>query len=862
MRKFLLLPEDSDHNVSVFYHTNTSQQSSNDVESFIDKNQIIPHPPDHFFGREVDIYNILQSLSRFRLVRITGEPGIGKGSLAAAVCHYINSRRRCFRMETVIWLPLLNSPSEDTLMSALHRVFDIIQNESFQVSLREDCEFRRVCGIVVEKLYQKNALLAVDARQFAGELPMEKLFRFLEYLLRATKKVRIILIHSNETQRWWQCPCAEAQYELGTLHFKASALLFGVATPFVGGHCNRKAQTPRHFSNLIVNEDAETSKIGDDTLSKRSLKIFQMIGGGNPAKVLESARTIAPRRFDELISLGEKEDFHPEFSSRVELESHLMQHQRDIEDAVSRKDFKAASELYDAQNDLKLLLNSFPSLLELKKQRSALERSIKVALSKSDYTGAQALQDSLNLVTEKQTREEEALGETKPAAADASFNTRAEIDMQICKLEAELRLATANGVDFARAKVISAQLSRLQESCKSFPSKSDLQAELQSMSKALEDSIRQRRIDSSEMLHQIIQELNGQISQEEEAENRLRSEQANQAEAGPGAFASYGTNEESSMKAKNNQKLVAAKGQCEKAARFRRSSFFLSLPTPETDNGNDAISVAVGDEAEPEVGMKVENVGMGFPEDTEGNVRNENQEAESVTLDADDVENNEEEDSQGAEEERPETDLAFIPRPETDVDFCSRPETDVAFSSRPETDAAFRSRPGAMWSRPPERPEWSGISDRESEWSGLSERAPEPEGEHGGDTALQAAECDYDGLPIAAVVVDEDSEDDAAPGLTTIAEDGHVVTEEELAALRRKNGWCPCCGVTRTHAKKWPGRLRPLNNQYVLHGRCLQCYYVVDESATATASPRPGLSGVKKLIRAGKIMIQKRLGFF
>ena len=115
--KFVLLPdhENANHDVPIFVsnpivdwpgpgHLRKGPSCSNIIDddsmsSPSDDNdndnsswQCWPSAPPDFEGREVDMYRVITTLSSRRLVTLIGELGVGKSSLASAVCTYVSDR--------------------------------------------------------------------------------------------------------------------------------------------------------------------------------------------------------------------------------------------------------------------------------------------------------------------------------------------------------------------------------------------------------------------------------------------------------------------------------------------------------------------------------------------------------------------------------------------------------------------------------------------------------------------------------------------------------------------------------------------------------------------------------------------------
>ena len=122
--KFLLLPENGNHDVPIFpshkvqsvshwpppwddvfapQSTTSYQQSSvgnqrannqsiiPDVDPFPNLSHL-PHPPEDFIGREADMLNVIENLMRRRFVSLVGESGCGKSAIAHSVAVYLSER--------------------------------------------------------------------------------------------------------------------------------------------------------------------------------------------------------------------------------------------------------------------------------------------------------------------------------------------------------------------------------------------------------------------------------------------------------------------------------------------------------------------------------------------------------------------------------------------------------------------------------------------------------------------------------------------------------------------------------------------------------------------------------------------------
>jgi ABC-type glutathione transport system ATPase component len=68
----------------------------------------IPAPVESFIGRNQDVCIVLRQLKTKRLITLTGEPGIGKTTVAKFIANYIKSRKSEFIRNGVIFLNVIN----------------------------------------------------------------------------------------------------------------------------------------------------------------------------------------------------------------------------------------------------------------------------------------------------------------------------------------------------------------------------------------------------------------------------------------------------------------------------------------------------------------------------------------------------------------------------------------------------------------------------------------------------------------------------------------------------------------------------------------------------------------------------------
>lgn len=132
--KFILLPRGADHDINLFADAkpiwrwppirNSSRHVSNR------SSWSLTTPPQDFFGREIDMYHLLNVLCANQLVSVTGEDGIGKSSLVRGICQYIGKRKRSiFEIDCIVYVEDKQYSSISLLLQDLLR----IRNETSNV---------------------------------------------------------------------------------------------------------------------------------------------------------------------------------------------------------------------------------------------------------------------------------------------------------------------------------------------------------------------------------------------------------------------------------------------------------------------------------------------------------------------------------------------------------------------------------------------------------------------------------------------------------------------------------------------------------------------------------------------------------
>lgn len=328
MEKFVLLPRDGNHDVPVFKAKPVrewpkqprnqglvSSRSSRRRGSLMRMRSVMalgaksselstrnmmqedpsPTAPQFFIGREVDMYYILTALLKMkkRLVNVLGEPGIGRSSLACALCHYINERASTItEIQRIYFIkPKQHGGRNVSCRSLLRQLLDKLQEAGKCRPTDEDNDPEAMLDIICRSLKNDKALIVFDRMETleqsddAQELPM-----ILSTLLYDTKQVKVVLTGKHSLGQPSIGGQVEHPYNLGPLNFANTVRLFANLCP----HLHTPSERGLFFTELMT-FCGPCSQLfpGDPHMAERSREIFSMVGDGIPSKVEKAAYSIS-----------------------------------------------------------------------------------------------------------------------------------------------------------------------------------------------------------------------------------------------------------------------------------------------------------------------------------------------------------------------------------------------------------------------------------------------------------------------------------------------------------------------------------------------------------------------------------------
>ena len=276
MNKFVLLPEQGNHDVKVFESASSGQRRGQRERC---ARSGIPYVP-RLVGRDVDAYQVLQKLVHSRLVRVTGPPGIGKGSLAQTVGHYLDERKT---WGDVFWLDVIEDSNCNALYMQLYR--DLARrSQDLPLSLETPAE-EETRDRVLTDLDEEKAVIIIDAKKASDETT-RALGSFLYDLFKYTKHVKVVAVHRQGVPICSPNPSGYSWFEqdmaLEPLGFEDTVLVF--------------AEKYQHVSRT---SNAMWELVGK-LRPRSSPEMFKLLGEGIPSRIHMAATNMTLEEYKQL----------------------------------------------------------------------------------------------------------------------------------------------------------------------------------------------------------------------------------------------------------------------------------------------------------------------------------------------------------------------------------------------------------------------------------------------------------------------------------------------------------------------------------------------------------------------------------
>jgi nucleoside-triphosphatase THEP1 len=233
-------------------------------------------------------------LSR-RLVTISGPPGIGRSSLAAALCHYIDERKSTMMFEHIYFVRY--KPKRNGTASPIFSLCDHIKStRNWGKPISTNLDLDEAIEIILRALRKKKTLLAFERIDALERADAQDFQFFLSQIFAETKDVHVLISSDKSLGLLQLAGVGEGTYKLEPLSFRSTMKLFAFWCPHLQSSRDRK-----ELLDLIAPE----TDILDEFRScvDVSGKVKSMLGDGIPARILSAAHQMSIEEFNELKTL-------------------------------------------------------------------------------------------------------------------------------------------------------------------------------------------------------------------------------------------------------------------------------------------------------------------------------------------------------------------------------------------------------------------------------------------------------------------------------------------------------------------------------------------------------------------------------
>ncbi|KAG7359458.1 leucine rich repeat LRR-containing protein [Nitzschia inconspicua] len=420
-KAFKLLPEDGYHDVDIFFKRTLPKAPKSVQPADL---SLLPKIPDNFVGREVDMYEILESLRVDDVIRVGGGPGSGKASVLSALSRYVLERPASFQINSVFWLPPRAGVEvdPDSLYGDLVQVLNwILEAED---DIWDEDDYIETRERIMVELEDQRTILIIDGRVFTSEIAGEMLERFLTYLLNeATLKILLITSSDSSRAKTRRSRSEETIVHLGPLDFKSSALLFGNACPSVSIDGNPMVHTAEEFQKYLVPPsvakqmpEADVKKI---KRSRRQQELYDRMGKGNPRDIIEAATSCCEKDLCDLLRLAKKPEVA--VTSAAELDAERNKYTAAKEKAIEMKNFLRAKDLAEALEEMEDLRETYPSLEDMQKKEADYKQKFSELLKAKRYDDANLVKRKILAIKRNMMKERYANPVSTQAAAKNSI---------------------------------------------------------------------------------------------------------------------------------------------------------------------------------------------------------------------------------------------------------------------------------------------------------------------------------------------------------------------------------------------------------------------------------------------------------
>ena len=430
--RFCILPESPNnqyyHNTPVFFAGPVPQRPPPKDPHLAGRTAHLPRIPQHFIGREVDMYEIIEALRADDIIRVGGSPGNGKDSVVSAVCHYMLQRKEAFSVDEIFWLPPPEGvvADEDTLYGDLCLAMRLMDADTKGTNWDDDENLE--CRERIElELEDMKSLIVIDDRGFKERSQQDLLEKFLSHLLNAGTGSKVLIVTSKGSDEFSTVSGMsmatgrtgtgeESTIDIGPLNFKSTALLFGGICKFITSSGCPAAHSAEEFAELLEPPCvADQVAGGNDKISERRFDLFKRMGNGYPSRVVAAATNVKKKQFIELIGIANRPEVRVDSLGQLDREMLRLSAQK--QRAVRESNFLRATHLQVVLEELNEMREEFPTLEDLQNQEKIMKNELAAAVAARHYDAANELKKDMLILKKKIMKERRMAPSGKSSAA-------------------------------------------------------------------------------------------------------------------------------------------------------------------------------------------------------------------------------------------------------------------------------------------------------------------------------------------------------------------------------------------------------------------------------------------------------------
>ena len=262
-----------------------------------------PIPPLCFVGREIPMQAVVREIMNRerRLVTITGEKGIGRSSLACAVCHYINQRKNIVfkSIQHIYYIEAKREWGRTGTLLLFKELFRQLLVEDKVNPVEDDQDLDSVLLGICSGLRNRKALIVLDRIDLLDD-PTELYGQnFLSLLEELCKKANSIKVLATNTAHLGpdQPPLRECSIRLDALNLENSAKLLATLCP----RFETRPARDRFVQSVVSPE--ERNLLPGENIPESSRRKFSLLGFGFPMEI-EYIAAYRPANVDELMNMA------------------------------------------------------------------------------------------------------------------------------------------------------------------------------------------------------------------------------------------------------------------------------------------------------------------------------------------------------------------------------------------------------------------------------------------------------------------------------------------------------------------------------------------------------------------------------